>query len=76
MLRKRDDRPRPHEEIAIVAAALDRCSSVMSGREEDIQVAEAALRDMESREASITLPCLGMLKAIEWVLPKVCAHQG
>lgn len=50
-----------------VAAALDRCSSAISGREEEIEMAEATLLEMESRESSITLPCLGMLKAIEWV---------
>lgn len=51
--------------LLAVAAALDRCASMMSGREEDIEVAGAALREMESREASVTLPCSGMLKAIE-----------
>lgn len=48
-----------------MAAALDWCSSAMSGREEEIETAEATLRTMESREASVTLPCSGMLKTVE-----------
>lgn len=48
-----------------VTAALDRCSSALSGREGEIEMAEAALREMENREASITVPCSGMLKAVE-----------
>eukprot|EP00903_Cladosiphon_okamuranus_P016304 g15036.t1 len=50
---------------AFVAAALDRCSPGRSGREEKIDAAEATLREMESREASVTSPCSRMLKAIE-----------
>eukprot|EP00752_Nemacystus_decipiens_P012455 g11036.t1 len=48
-----------------VGAVLDRCSSAMSGREEQLETAEAALREMESRETSVTVTCSGMLKAIE-----------
>lgn len=54
-----------YTQITTVASALEGCAVGMSGRHEDDQTAEAALREMESSRASLAARCLEMLKALE-----------
>ncbi|CAM9374114.1 unnamed protein product [Hapterophycus canaliculatus] len=49
----------------MVTTALNGSAAGVSAREEDKEVAEAALREIESRQASITAQCTGMLNTVK-----------
>lgn len=57
--------PRDVVIMEAVSLALDSCPAGVSGLEEDNAMVEAALHKMESRQASVTSRCSGMLTAVE-----------
>lgn len=48
-----------------VTKALNGSAASVSGREEDREMAEAALREMDTMQAEINTQCTGMLKTVE-----------
>ena len=47
------------------AAALDKCSAAVSGRDAEGEVADEALHEMETSHSTLTSQCSEMLKVVE-----------
>jgi len=48
-----------------VAAALDKCSATVSGRDAAREAAEGALSETETSQSSLVSQCSEMLKVVE-----------
>jgi len=51
--------------LAAVAAALDKCSATVSGRDAARKAAEGALSETETSQSSLVSQCSEMLKVVE-----------